>query len=98
MPCGLILNEVITNSTKHAFKDRSTCIIRVVAKELEGETLKIVISDNGCGLPAGFDPADADTLGMSLIEALCQQLGARYTFETSEEGTTFSMEFTPQSQ
>jgi PAS domain S-box-containing protein len=98
MPCGLILNEVITNSTKHAFKDKTTCIIRVVAKELKGEVLKIVISDNGCGLPEGFNPADADTLGMSLIEALCQQLGAKYAFETSDKGTTFTMEFTPQSQ
>lgn len=96
MPSGLILNEVITNSCKHAFKDIKECIIRIEVKgDTEEEPLRIRVSDNGCGLPDNFNIKQQNTLGLNLIHTLCQQLNAEYSFDSSSKGTTFSMSFFP---
>lgn len=96
MPCGLILNEVITNSCKHAFRDQYKCTIRIEVRALKDDDLLIRVTDNGCGLPEGFDAMDFSTLGMSLIKTLCRQLNADYSFDSSDAGTTFTMIFKPE--
>ncbi len=96
MPCGLILNEVITNSCKHAFLDQHKCTIRIEVQVLKDDRLLIRVTDNGCGLPEGFDAMDFSTLGMSLIQTLCRQLNAEYSFDSSGTGTSFTMVFTPE--
>ena len=86
VPCGLIVNELVANALKHAFPgDRGG---RLLVELLRLSELKAVlrVSDNGPGLPAGFDPAKSPTLGLRLIVNLAQQLGGHCTFEKSEAG------------
>jgi two-component sensor histidine kinase len=64
---GLILNELLTNSIKHAFPNGSGLII-IKMNEKDGDKVELIYSDNGIGLPEGFDINKTDTLGMKLID------------------------------
>lgn len=91
LPCTLIANEVVTNSIKHGFEDRKEGKIAITLTK-EGKQITLTIRDNGIGLPKNFD-AKNNSLGMSLIETLSSQLDADYTFSSSQEGTTFTLQF-----
>ncbi len=82
IPCGLIINELVTNSLKYAFPDdRQGEIIVSLDKSGENE-ITLVVSDNGIGLPPGFDPHLQGKLGMQIVLALSeQQLGGKVAFE-----------------
>ncbi len=78
VPCGLILNELISNSFKHAFPsdrppDGEPLRIEVEARIAEG-SLVMTVADNGVGFPPSFDPERASTLGLHLIHMLGQQV------------------------
>jgi two-component sensor histidine kinase len=64
---GLILNELLTNSIKHAFPNGSGLII-IKMNEKDGDKVELIYSDNGIGLPEDFDINKTDTLGMKLID------------------------------
>lgn len=87
VPLGLIVNELLTNSLRHAFPAKSW--IRISLTRPAPDMLDLVIADNGRGLPSGFDP-DADA-GMLLAEALAAQLNATLTAETTGSGTVVRM-------
>jgi PAS domain S-box-containing protein len=90
IPCGLVLNELITNALKHAFPDGRAGTIRVdVRREPEGG-LRLEVSDDGVGLPAGLDAQSCSTLGLVLVRTLARQLDARLEIEGSG-GTTFRL-------
>jgi PAS domain S-box-containing protein len=96
---GLILNELLSNSFKHAFPAGSNGgqraerkgVVRVsLAATSEGTT--ITVGDNGVGLPPDFDRRSARSLGFQVISLLTEQLGATLTYEsTPEDGTTFNL-------
>jgi PAS domain S-box-containing protein len=67
VPCGLIINELISNSFKHAFPGDRKGNICVQLKKLEEDTIELVISDNGIGIPVGFNLLDKNTLGMQVF-------------------------------
>jgi PAS domain S-box-containing protein len=92
VPCGLIINEVVSNALKHAFGPDETGEISILFKRNGEKGIHLVISDNGRGLPPGFDPETADSLGMQLINALTSQLDGKMTF-TGLKGTTFTLDF-----
>lgn len=93
IPSSLIVNEVITNSIKHAFKDRKKGLIKIELQKLDDE-VKIKIGDNGRGLPDNFDYKSLSSLGMQLIDVLSKQMDATYNYETvNENGTEFSIQF-----
>jgi two-component sensor histidine kinase len=75
VPLGLIINEAVTNSLKHAFPAGRLGIISLELTKLAGHTYQLRISDDGVGLPADFSPTVSRTLGMSLIRGLSKQLG-----------------------
>lgn len=75
VPSGLILNELIVNSYKHAFTGRSTGSIRVLARR-EGPRAVLEVGDDGVGLPAGFEPLASRSMGYQLVFMLAQQIGA----------------------
>lgn len=78
MPVSLILNELITNSLKHAFQEQKNGIILIKATQSNGE-IHLIYSDNGVG---DFDPNEVQAkLGLSLIEALATQLNATLTIK-----------------
>ncbi len=80
---GLLLNELITNSIKHAFSD-GTGEIRIVVKNKNPKTYKVLFEDNG----NGFDEEifeKPETLGINLIHSFLNQLDASYTINTYDK-------------
>ena len=81
VPCGLIINELVTNSIKHAFEsDQTEKQINIVCNVNNG-LVKMEISDNGKGLPEGFSIAKSKSLGMRLASGLARQLKSSLNIE-----------------
>ncbi|WP_138429314.1 PAS domain S-box protein [Fodinibius saliphilus] len=93
IPCSLIVNEVITNVLKHAYKSEKKGVLKVVLKE-NNDSLYLSIEDSGRGLPKDFTTnTNGSSLGVKLIETLSNQLEAKYTYESTETGTLFTLTF-----
>lgn len=73
-PLGLIINELISNSLKYAFKGRNNGIITISLEELDSKYFKLTVSDNGIGLPEDLDFENSQTLGLLLVNNLVEQL------------------------
>jgi two-component sensor histidine kinase len=93
VPCGLIVNELICNSLKHAFPEDRKGIIIVEMDYHGGKNLILRISDDGIGLPVGFDIAQTSSLGMSLVTSLAGQLQGRLEVDNSGIGAGFQIVF-----
>jgi PAS domain S-box-containing protein len=92
-PCSLLVNEVITNVYKHAFKGRKTGVIEIEMNS-RADKVTIRVSDNGNGLPEGFKIRDGRfTLGHQLLRTLARQLNGKFEYGTSEKGSSFTLEF-----
>jgi PAS domain S-box-containing protein len=91
IPCGLILNELVANALKHAFRGRDRGCVRVQLRREEAEVM-LAVSDDGVGLPPDFDVHRAPTLGLQLVTALVEQLRGRLEIER-RAGTTFRVRF-----
>ena len=94
VPCGLIINEIVSNAVKYAFKGKEKGIIKVSFKKLNDQ-YELTISDNGIGLPAQFDFENADTLGVQLVNALVSQIEGTLSIK-NENGLTVQIKFKPQ--
>jgi two-component sensor histidine kinase len=92
VPLGLILNEAISNSIKYAFSDMQKGIIHISLKPLVDNLYLLSIADNGKGLPEGFDPYTAKSLGMRLMQGLSEQLDAAFKLE-NENGLRVMINF-----
>jgi two-component sensor histidine kinase len=88
IPCGLILNELLSNSLKHAFRDGREGAIRVSLKETGNDHVELTVADDGSGLPVGFRLEDARSLGLLVVRTLIHQLRADIAV-TSEAGAMF---------
>ncbi len=87
IPCGLILNELITNAFKYAFPGGRRGTIRVGIRRDEGEAdVELTVADDGVGMPEGLDIHHTSTLGMELVVTLAQQLNG--TIELKQDGGT----------
>ena len=76
VPCGLILNELITNGIRHAFHDKEDGILRISLQRDEGNII-LKVEDNGIGLPDGISPGSQGTLGLRLVQLLAEQINGR---------------------
>jgi PAS domain S-box-containing protein len=95
IPCGLLLNELISNALKHGFPNNRPGVIRVALHTTgsgAGAELVLSVSDDGIGLPPNFDPSKSASLGMQLVVTLAQQLGGRLEVVSNDE-TTFRVTF-----
>lgn len=92
IPCGLIVNELVSNSLKHAFCDGRKGIVRVEITRLPDEEFQLTVSDNGRGLPPNCDLDDFKTLGLSLVANLVDQLNGQMTI-VRQDGTMFRIRF-----
>src|SRR5271157_371534 len=91
IPCGLIINELLTNALKHAFPDGRKGEVSVSLKP-DNETITLVVADNGIGIPDTIDFRNTESLGFQLVTALVDQLGG--TIELARnKGTTFIISF-----
>ncbi|MBL0265939.1 MAG: PAS domain S-box protein [Leptospiraceae bacterium] len=88
---GIILNELLTNIMKYAFKGRSEGLIRVSAQMVEDKVV-ILVQDNGIGIPEGIDFANSTGFGLKLIAMLTKQIEGKGKIER-ENGTTVHLEF-----
>lgn len=89
MPLGLIVNEVVSNTFKHAFVDGRKGVIIVTLERTDGNNGRLVIADNG----VGFDPSQrAKGMGRRLIVGLTEQLQGESSF-VSEGGSRFTLTF-----
>jgi two-component sensor histidine kinase len=92
IPCGLIVNELVTNCLKHAFPEPQSGKIRIALQANAEDSVTLQVSDNGVGLPAGMDFRATDSLGLQLICILTEQLGGTIALEAGK-GTTFTITF-----
>jgi two-component sensor histidine kinase len=99
-PCGLIINELITNSFKYAFPPsfdcksarQELCTLRI-SLALNHGYYELVVADNGVGLPENFDITTAKSLGLKLVNFLARhQLRAKVEV-SRKNGTEFSIRF-----
>ena len=91
IPCGLVINELISNALKHGFKHGRAGTIRVALTALEG-ALQLTVSDDGAGLPAGFDIHALASMGLQLVCTLAEQLEATLVVDGSH-GASFQLTF-----
>jgi two-component sensor histidine kinase len=99
VPCGMIINELVTNALKYAFPGNGShpedgdCRIHIALRR-DDDTFTLSVADNGIGLPADFDWRTAKTVGLVLVRMLGQhQLGGRYEVDL-RQGTRFTLTFT----
>ncbi|EJL33388.1 signal transduction histidine kinase, partial [Novosphingobium sp. AP12] len=90
IPCGLIVNELVSNALKHAFPDGRAGTIRVTLEAQRQGRFVLSVADDGVGLPDGAE--SGDTLGLQLVRDLTEQLRGRIEVR-SEHGTSFSIIF-----
>ncbi len=76
IPCGLILNELISNSFKHAFPGGRAGTVKLGLR-LDGDLVSITVSDDGIGLPEGFSKTHGGNLGLELVRTLVEQLDGK---------------------
>lgn len=91
IPCGLILNELVSNSLKYAYPASQKGKIIIGVKENEGK-LQLSVEDFGVGLPEKFDIENSDSLGLSLVFTLVDQLDGQLSLKT-HGGTKFYITF-----
>jgi len=91
IPCGLILNELISNACRHAFSDGRSGRIRVELMKTGAGRLRLTVSDNGMGLPSGFDVSKGGSLGLQLVRMLVKQIEGNLEVETVN-GACFRLE------
>lgn len=89
--CGLIINEALSNSLKHAFEPGQAGEVNLIISS-EGQKLNIKICDNGKGLPPHFNLENSQTLGMQLMKTLSGQLNGKL-YVNDEQGTVINLSF-----
>ena len=102
IPCGLIVNELVSNSLKYAFVGREHGKLTLRVEEKDNE-LEIEVSDDGVGLPEGFSFESNDSLGVYLVQALTEQLDGVLIVNNNSTtsalenttGSSFLVRFTP---
>jgi two-component sensor histidine kinase len=92
VPCGLILNELVTNAFKHAFRGRAEGQVTTALSTGPDERVTLRVGDDGVGLPAGMDWRQSRSLGLQLIHLLSGQLDASVEVRTGV-GTEFLISF-----
>jgi two-component sensor histidine kinase/HAMP domain-containing protein len=93
VPLGLVLNELITNSFKHAFAGRDRGLIDLQLHPVADNEFDLVYSDDGVGIPQEKLSSEGTTLGMSLIDSLVEQLNGYLTVESDGQGTRYHIRF-----
>jgi PAS domain S-box-containing protein len=92
IPCGLIVNELLSNSLKYAFPEGRDGEIRVILRTNNKDKIELMIGDNGIGMPEGLDFRKPDSLGLNLVNALVRQLEGNIEL-CREKGTEFQITF-----
>jgi two-component sensor histidine kinase len=93
IPCGLIVNELVSNSLKHAFPDDRKGKVKIVMKSLNTNEIELTASDNGIGIPEDLDFRETESLGLHLVSILAEdQLRGKIKLDKTK-GTRFEIKF-----
>jgi PAS domain S-box-containing protein len=92
IPCGLIVNELVSNALKHAFPGERSGAISIGISEDKEDRITLTVADTGVGMPPGLDFSKTETLGLQLVNMLARQLGGQVSME-SASGTAFTVRF-----
>lgn len=92
IPCGLIINELVSNALLHGFPEREKGTIEVKMCKNEGERHRLVVRDSGVGISETEDPLKPKRLGLQLVTDLVRQLNGSIDFNRAE-GTEFQIVF-----
>lgn len=91
IPCGLIINELVTNAFKYAFKNKNEGEITININQ-QNQTIFVSVEDNGIGFPNEIDFKNTESLGLQLVVTLTEQLNGKIELET-KKGTKFIVSF-----
>jgi PAS domain S-box-containing protein len=89
--CGMIINELISNTLKHAFKGREGGTLRIALKQAGGQYV-LTVSDDGVGFPKGKELGHTKTLGMKIVTAKVDDLEGKLELDCTD-GTTWRITF-----
>lgn len=92
IPCGLILNELITNAYKHTFKGKTEGNIWISVND-EEDLVSLNVRDDGVGMPKDANIAKPKSLGLQLINTLSEQLQGQISYIPENSGTHFQIQF-----
>ncbi|MGY8927738.1 MAG: sensor histidine kinase, partial [Flavobacteriales bacterium] len=94
IPCGLIVNELFSNALKYAFEPNKTGSITIALTHNNKDEIRLIVKDNGKGLPNNFDFRKTESLGLQLVTTLVEQIDGTVNCETKKgKGTAFIIEF-----
>jgi len=93
IPCGLIINELVSNALKHAFPDQRAGEVIVSLRRLTPQTLELVVENNGVTFPETIDFRHTESLGMQLMLSLVKQLNGEIEMQRLNPGTRFLIRF-----
>jgi two-component sensor histidine kinase len=88
VPCGLIVNELVSNALKHAFPNGRSGEVWIELKTDDQNHVTLIVADNGIGFPAELDFREAESLGLRLVDTLVNQLDGTLELD-SNQGTRF---------
>ncbi len=91
IPCGLIINELISNILKYAFEDNQKGLVKITLT-IQKKIVTLLVSDNGKGIPESVDIYNTETLGLQLINSLVEQIDGKL-FLSTENGAEFKIQF-----
>lgn len=97
VPLGVILNELVTNAFKYAFKDRNIGLVEISIQQLKENEYCLIVSDDGVGMNRSVDFDQLESLGLRIVSLLTRQLGGNISMKPSK-GTTFSIVFNDNSK
>lgn len=93
IPCGLIINELVSNALKYAFpENRKNEGYILISLKTDKENIYLSIADNGVGLPKNLDFRNTESLGLQLVTTLVEQINGTITQENTT-GTTYNIIF-----
>ncbi|MFP4654608.1 MAG: histidine kinase dimerization/phosphoacceptor domain -containing protein [Methanohalobium sp.] len=92
IPLGIIINELVSNSLKHAFTEKESGEINIYMYKSEDDNYKLIINDNGRGIPDNLDIRETDSLGLQLVNTLVDQIYGTIELDRTQ-GTEFIITF-----
>jgi two-component sensor histidine kinase len=92
IPCGLIINELVTNSLKHAFPSSNEGEISIEVTYHADNKFTLIVKDNGVGIPKDLNINNTDTLGFLLVQSLARQIEGNLEV-VRQNGTEFRITF-----
>jgi two-component sensor histidine kinase len=92
IPCGLVINEIISNALKYAFVVNKEGDEITITMQMEDDKIRLVVGDNGVGLPQNIDYRNTESLGLQLVVTLVGQLNGSLDLDNIK-GTKYTIVF-----